>query len=84
MKDEDAAKLLSWLLKYGNKIEAVVHNVELNRNIMVAREKARVIQGAEPCHRIMRMFDKYCRIIDNCAVNEKPAFCLEIEKKYNV
>src|ERR1035437_7990190 len=82
MKDEDACKLLAWLLEYGSCHEDVVHNPNLNADIRIAQKKLNIYGGEVPNIELLSMFQNYIKEIKKTGI--KTEWIIGIFKKYNI
>ena len=82
MKDDDACKILVWLLYYGGQYEAVVHNPNLNADIRIAQKKLNIYGGEVPNPKLFLKFQQYAKEIKQNELNTE--WAKDIFKKYNL
>lgn len=77
LSDDFCAKLLAWVMEFGNT-EAVVYNVKLKTDIAEAQRRLNCYGGEIPDNKMRAIF---CRYAEECNKG-KPAWVSEIEEKY--
>jgi hypothetical protein len=87
ISDDHCCKLLAWLYAYGGANEAVLYNVKLNANILIAQKRLNINGSERPNSELFDLLKKYLNEVEpimNGKSKEHPKFIYEICDYYGL